>query len=108
MQHVPKFLLLFVVNVFLSDKLNSGLNFLAKADTAPLVKYVRVTYVRPKYGLPPGGLPVPKVLSFRTFIPDPQSKAESDVSPEFEPLSAVWERNQEWMSRMGEINRVDL
>ena len=44
-------------------------NFLPRADTTPLVRFIRVTYVRPKYGLPPGGLYVPRRLAYEVFVP---------------------------------------
>ena len=43
---------------FIPDKVRTNTNFVAKADTMPMIRFLRVAYARPKFGLPPGGLQV--------------------------------------------------
>ena len=86
-----------------SDKINTGANFTAKADTGPLIKFVRVTYVRPKYGLPPGGLYVPRIITYKTFVPTVVG-AGTEGSPEFEPIAVLWGRVKTWLQQSGKLS----
>ena len=73
-----------------TDQVNTSENFLRKADTTPLVRFIRVTYVRPKYGLPPGGLYVPRQLSYEVFVP--QDVSSDDETVVFESEHETWKR----------------
>ena len=82
--------------------MNTSENFQPKADTTPLVRFIRVTYVRPKYGLPPGGLYVPRHLTYEVFVPQ-------DVSSDglvFEGEENHWRRVVAWLQRTGVCGQV--
>ena len=80
-----------------------------KADTVPLIRFVRVAYVRPKYGLPPGGLRGPKVLTYRTFVPVvTEEDGGKEWGVEYEPLTSHWERVKAWMTHICEPLFLDV
>ena len=81
-----------------TDQVNTSENFLRKADTTPLVRFIRVTYVRPKYGLPPGGLYVPRQLTYEVFVPQDVSSDEDVV---FESEYETWKRVLAWLQLSG-------
>ena len=89
-------------HLFSPDKVNTSTNFHAKADTGPMIRFVRVSYVRPKYGLPPGGLTVPRVITYKTFLPAATGRAVIDITPEFEPMTSLWERVRNWLQESGD------
>ena len=82
-----------------TDQVNTSENFLPKADTTPLVRFIRVTYVRPKYGLPPGGLYVPRQLTYEVFVPQDVSSDEETVV--FESEHDTWKRVLAWLQLSG-------
>lgn len=77
------------------------MNFICKADTTPMVRFIRVSYTRPKFGLPPGGLYVPRLLSKKTFVPSMTSQADGRV--ETESAESMFERIKRWFSHIGGV-----
>ncbi|ELU04827.1 hypothetical protein CAPTEDRAFT_223060 [Capitella teleta] len=81
-----------------AGSVNTGANFTPKADAGPLVRFVRITYVRPKFGLPPGGLYVPRVITYKTFIPSVVGSSPGGA-PEFESVAVLWNRVRNWLQQ---------
>lgn len=66
---------------------------------------MRITYVRPKFGLPPGGLNVPRIITYKTFVPSVIS-ATPDGSPEFESVNVLWNRVRNWLQQSGNAQHI--
>ena len=87
--------------LFFSEKIRTNYNFIHKTDTVHMVRFLRVTYTRPKFGLPPGGLPIPPLVSQKTFIPGVIEVNQSDGSARLEDMNVVAMRIKAWLKNVG-------
>ena len=82
-----------------TEQVHTGLNFIDKAESCTMVRFVRVTYVRSDesaqyksmYSLPSG-------FSYKTFTPAPIKVAMCSGAPEYEPFNSTWERAKVWLN----------
>lgn len=80
------------------------MNFIMKADTMPMIRFIRVTYSRPKFGLPPGGLHIPRLLTQKTFLPvvtQDVMKKDINTPVELENLIMMAAKMKAWFKHVG-------
>lgn len=90
------------------DHVRTGVNFVDKVESTPMIRFVRVTFVRPpeKTGdssetSSPVGYHSPHGFSYKTFIPCACKVGMCSGAPEYENFSHTWERARAWLKIVG-------
>ena len=89
---------------YLAANVHTGVNFVEKVESCPMIRFVRVTYVRPteeteeshSIYTPPSG------FSYKTFLPAPVKVGMCSGSPVYENLTSTCERSKMWLRCIGE------
>jgi len=96
---------------WITGNVHTGVNFVEKVESCPMIKFVRVTYVRPvaDFGVgssaeyhtaiysPPSG------FNYRTFLPAPVKVGMCSGSPVYETVSSTCERSKIWLRCVGAL-----
>jgi len=92
-----------------SGNVHTGVNFVEKVESCPMIKFVRVTYVRPVDDFGEGSAAQyhtaiyspPSGFNYRTFLPAPVKVGMCSGSPVYETVTSTCERSKVWLRCVG-------